>query len=335
MALDQATQALFKTMVEAAGPIPVWEMSAVEVRQARKSDPAIFGTPPPMFRAEDVSIPTRDGSAIPGRLLVPAEHPRALFVYLHGGGWVLGDLAGYDTLARRLAARTGAATLLVDYRLAPEHPFPVPLHDCWDALCWADEECARLVGEKVPLLVGGDSAGGNLAAVLARWTREQGGPQLAAQVLIYPVTDADFSCASYAEPENQTLLPTPFMAWFWDQYIADPAARLTPDAAPLRARDLSGLAPALVLTAQHDILRDEGQAYAAALRAAGVVVEHHDIAGQMHGFFRYTGILPGSDTAMAKIGEFVEKYCPHNLYHRSTVRDCFYPVHPRHPPAPR
>jgi len=307
MALDQATQTLFQAMREAAGPTPVWEMSAADVRKARAVDPAIFGPPPPMCRTEDVNIPASDGGLIPARLLVPVEHPKALFVYLHGGGWVLGDLAGYDTLGRQLAAHTGAAVLLVDYRLAPEHPFPVPLQDCWDALCWADAECARLIGARLPLLAGGDSAGGNLAAVLARWAREQGGPQLAAQVLIYPVTDADFSRASYAEPENQTLLPTPFMAWFWDQYIADPAARLSPDAAPLRAQDLAGLAPALVLTAAHDILRDEGLAYAGALRAAGVVVEHHDIAGQMHGFFRYTGILPGSDVAMAKIGEFVEK----------------------------
>jgi len=309
MALDQATRALLKKMADTAGPdpTPAWEMSVARVRETFVFDPSTFGTPPPMYRAEDVTIPTCDGGPIPGRLLVPVEHPKALFVYLHGGGWVLGSLARFDTLARRLAARTGAAVLLVDYRLAPEHPFPVPLNDSRDALCWADAECGRLLGAKVPLLVGGDSAGGNLAAVLAHWARERGGPQLAAQILIYPVTDADFSRASYSEPENQTRLPTPLMAWFWDHYIADPAARLTPDAAPLRAADLTGLPAALVLTAQHDILRDEGQAYATALAAAGVAVEHHEIAGQMHGFFSLTGVLPGSDIGMEKIAAFVEK----------------------------
>jgi len=309
MALDQATQALLKSMAEAAGPDPVppWQMSADELRETFASDPAMFGEPPPMVRTEDIAIPTRDGTSIPGRLLVPAEHPRALFVYLHGGGWVLGNLSGFDTLARRLARRTRAAVLLVDYRLAPECPFPVPLQDCWDALCWAGAQCRTRLGTDVPLLVGGDSAGGNLSAVLARWTRERGGPELAAQILIYPVTDADFTRASYLEPDNQTLLSTPFMVWFWDQYIADPAARRNPDASPLRAADLSGLPPALVLTAQHDVLRDEGQAYAAALSAAGVAVEHHEIAGQMHGFFTMTGILPGSDLGMDRIGAFVER----------------------------
>jgi len=309
MALDQATQALLTSMAEAAGPNPVppWQMSADELRQTFASDPAMFGEPPPMARAEDVLIPARDGASIPGRLLVPDGHPRALFVYLHGGGWVLGNLAGFDTLARRLALRTGAAVLLVDYRLAPEFPFPVPLQDCWDALCWASTQCRARLGADVPLLVGGDSAGGNLGAVLARWTRERGGPELAAQILIYPVTDADFTRASYLEADNQTLLSTPFMVWFWDQYIADPAARQHPDASPLRAADLAGLPPALVLTAQHDILRDEGQAYAAALTAAGVEVEHHELAGQMHGFFSMTGILPGSDLGMDRIGTFVER----------------------------
>jgi len=309
MALDWPTQAFLKSMSEAAGPnpTPAWEMEPARLREVFVIDPALFGEPPPMHRVEHIAIPARDGASISARLLVPAEHPRALLVYLHGGGWVLGEISRYDTLARRLALRTGAAVLLVDYRLAPEHPFPVPVHDCWDALGWADTQCGALLGRKVPLLVGGDSAGGNLAAVVSRHARERGGPELAAQLLIYPVTDADFTRASYLEPENQTLLPTPFMAWFWDQYIADPAARQHPDASPLRAANLAGLAPALVLTAQHDILRDEGQAYAAALSAAGVEVEHHEIAGQMHGFFTMTGILPGSDVGMEKIAAFVER----------------------------
>jgi len=312
MTLDSATQALLKSMAEAAGSdlTPPWKMSPEQVRKGRVLDPALFGDPPPMQHTRDIAIPTCDGSSIPGRLLVPTDHPRALLVYLHGGGWVLGDLSRFDTLGRRLAHRTGTAVLLVDYRLAPEFPFPIPVQDCWDALRWASAQCHALLGKTVPLLVGGDSAGGNLSAVISRWARDRGAPALAAQILIYPVTDANFTRPSYLEPDNQTLLPTPFMAWFWDHYLADPKARHNPDASPLQAPDLSGLAPALVLTAQHDILRDEGQAYADALRAAGVLVEHAQIAGQMHGFFSMTGILPGSDLAMQKINTFIDQRLP-------------------------
>jgi len=312
MALDQATQAFLAFMTGAAGPNPVppWEMTPAQVRGIFAMDPVLFGEPPDMQHTRDLSIPVRDGASIPGRLLVPTKRPRALLVYLHGGGWVLGELFRFDTLARRLAVRTGAAVLLVDYRLAPEYPFPVPVLDAWDALCWAGAQTEALLGMSVPLLVGGDSAGGNLAAVVSRRAHEHGGPELAAQLLIYPVTDADFTRASYLAPDNQTLLPTPLMAWFWGHYIQDPAARQHPDASPLRAADLAGLAPALVLTAAHDILRDEGVAYADALRAAGVEVEHHDIPGQMHGFFTMTGILPGSDVGMDKIAAFVERRLP-------------------------
>jgi len=321
MTLDQATLALLNKMNETVGPTPIWEMDAAAARAAFAFDPSMFGDPPPMQRTEEVIIPTRDGAFIPAQLLVPVAHPRAFLVYLHGGGWVLGELSRFDTLARRLALRTESAVLLVDYRLAPEFPFPTPLHDCWDALCWANDKCRVLLGMKVPLLVGGDSAGGNLAAVVSRWARDRSGPGLAAQILIYPVTDADFSRASYLEDANQTLLPTPFMAWFWNMYLPDQDARQHPDASPLRASHLVGLPPALILTAQHDILRDEGQAYAAALATAGVEVEQHEIAGQMHGFFTMTGILPGSDIGMRKIANFVERIVSGISEHPAHGRD--------------
>ncbi|WP_020070478.1 alpha/beta hydrolase [Paraburkholderia caledonica] len=260
-----------------------------------------------MARAEDVAIPVRDGSSIAARLLVPIRRPRGLLVYVHGGGWVLGELPGFEAIGRKLAARTGAAVLLVGYRLAPEHPFPIPLQDTWDALQWASTHKVEIAGDEVPLVIAGDSAGGNLAAVVARWARERNSPKLAAQVLVYPVTDADFTRASYQEPENQTVLPTPSMTWFWDQYVADSSARMHPDASPLRAKDLSGLPAAFVVTGQHDILRDEGQAYAAAMADAGVKVEQHEMAGQMHGFFTMTGILPASDQVLERIGAFLDR----------------------------
>jgi len=311
MALDQATRDFLKAVAEAAGADapPTWEMTPVQARETFTLDPEVFGPAPQMHRAEEISIPVSDGTLIPARLLIPTPAPQAIFVYLHGGGWVLaGDLDIFDTLARRLAVRTGAAVLLVNYRLAPEFPFPIPVNDCWDALRWAHSHKIGIAGADVPLLVGGDSAGGNMSAVLARRSRERGGPPIAGQVLIYPVTDADFTRPSYLEEDNQTpLLSTPFMAWYWDHYLPDPAARRHPDASPLHAADLSGQAPALIVLAEHDILLDEGRAYADALKAAGVKVETHEFAGQMHSFFTMTGILPASDLAMERIGVFVDR----------------------------
>jgi len=310
MALDQATQNFLNAMAEIAGPdaIPIWEMTPEQARKAFTLDPAIYGEAPHMHRAEELSLQLGDGTSIPARLLVPAPNPRAIFVYLHGGGFVLaGDLDIFDTLARRLAVRTGAAVLLVGYRLAPEFPFPIPVNDCWNALCWADRHKTEIAGRDVPLLVGGDSAGGNMSAVLARWVRERDGPSLAAQILIYPSTDSDFTRPSYLDEDNQTpLLSTTLRQWYRKHYLPDPAFGAHPDASPLRASDLSGQAPALVLLAQHDILRDEGRAYADALKAAGVPVQCHEYAGQMHGFFTMTGILPASDQALEHIGEFVD-----------------------------
>ncbi|MFG5776211.1 alpha/beta hydrolase [Comamonas sp. J-3] len=230
-----------------------------------------------------------------------------MLVYVHGGGWVLGELSDFEPIGRKLAACTGAAVLLVGYRLAPEHRFPIPLQDTWDALLWANQHKLEIAGDDVPLVIAGDSAGANLAAVVARWSREQNSLKLAAQVLVYPVTDADFTRASYHEPENQTFLSTPSMNWFWDQYVLDPSERMHPDASPLLAKDLSGLPAAFVVTGQHDILRDEGQAYAAAMADAGVEVEQHEMAGQMHGFFAMTGILPASDQVLEKISAFLDR----------------------------
>jgi len=188
MALDQATREFLKSVMEAAGADapPTWEMTPAQAREAFTLDPGIFGAAPEMHRVENITIPTADGASIPARLLIPTPGPQAIFVYLHGGGWVLaGDLEIFDTLARRLAMRIGVAVLLVNYRLAPEFPFPTPVNDCWDALCWAHDHKIGIAGADVPLLVGGDSAGGNMSAVLSRRSRERGGPPIAGQILIY------------------------------------------------------------------------------------------------------------------------------------------------------
>ena len=309
MALDSASKALLQSWAAAAGPnpTPLWQLDAVQARAAAKRKVLQRDPGPAMARCEDVLIPVRDGSSIPARLLVPSEQPRGLLVYVHGGGWVLGELSEFEAIGRKLAACTGLAVLLVGYRLAPEHQFPIPLEDTWDALVWADTHKQVIVGGDVPLVIAGDSAGANLAAVAARWSHERKGPQLAAQVLVYPVTDADFTRGSYHELENQTFLSTPAMNWFWEQYVSDASARLHPDASPLRAQDLSGLSAAFVVTGQHDILRDEGQAYAAAMADAGVEVEQHEMPGQMHGFFNMPGILPASAQVLERISSFLDR----------------------------
>ncbi|MBV9006652.1 MAG: alpha/beta hydrolase, partial [Solirubrobacterales bacterium] len=199
----------------------------------------------------------------------------------------------------RLALESGCQVIAFDYRRAPEHPFPAPLEDSWDALQWVGETCG---GQ--PLILGGDSAGGNMAAVLALRARDRGGPPLVLQVLVYPVTDHVFTTASYAEHGSppETFLTTDEMKWFWDLYIADPARRADPEASPLRARDLSGLPPAIVLTAGYDPLRDEGIAYAERLRAAGVPLTHHHYDDMIHAFFTLVNLLERGDEAVAQVG---------------------------------
>jgi acetyl esterase len=248
-----------------------------------------------MARADDLTVTAADGAEIPIRVLVPQQGARGVIVYLHGGGWVIGTIDEYDTLARKLAERTSCAIVLVEYRLAPEHRYPTAVEDSYAALTWVGEHLADVAGrDDVPLIVAGDSAGGNLAAVVAQRARDRGGPQIALQVLIYPVTDADFDRPSYTDPDNQLLLTREAMIWFWDHYVPDPAHRHRPDASPLRAETLAGLPPAVVLTAEHDVLRDEGEDYAERLREAGVAVDARRHAGQTHGFFSLL-LLPGSE----------------------------------------
>lgn len=300
MALDEATTAFLTGMTQAAGPDakPLWELTAAEARIAGGGLKDLYGPGPEVHSTEDHTLAGYEGGQFQVRVLVPNGKPNAVFVYLHGGGWVLDDIEGYDTLGRQLATKSGAVVVLVNYRKAPEHPFPTPVEDAWTALQWAGENVERIAGARVPLFVGGDSAGGNLAAVSAIRARDNGGPELAGQVLLYPATDSDFSRASYLEAENQSFLTTEFMHWFWKHYLPEPALRIHPEASPLRADSLADLAPALVITAEHDIPRDEGEAYAARLEESGVDVEHHRWPGQMHAFFSMVNVLPASAEVM-------------------------------------
>ncbi len=206
--------------------------------------------------------------------------PHAIVVYYHGGGWVLGDAISDDPLCRDLCRRSDMIVLSVDYRHAPEHRFPAAPEDAYAAACWAAANAEALGGRPGPIVVAGWSAGGNMAAVTCQMARDRGGPQIAGQLLICPVTDSDFSRPSYSENGEGYFLTRALMNWFWDLYCS-PADRVDPRAAPLRGK-LAGLPPAFIATCEFDPLRDEGVAYGDALAAAGVPVEQLKAHGQFH-----------------------------------------------------
>jgi acetyl esterase len=308
MALDQASVAWLEQARDSGFP-PVYELTPAQAREnsatlRRQRQP---GPGPELARVEDAKVPVSGGS-VPVRVLVPPGQPRAVIVYYHGGGWVLGSIDESDLLGRTLAERTGCAVVLVGYRLAPEYRFPTAVDDSQDALDWAVTHLTEIAGSPVPVVVAGDSAGGNLAAVLARRARSHGGPPISLQVLVYPVTDCDLSTTSYTDPANQLILSAQSMVWFWDHYAPEQAARTHPDASPLRAPDVSHLPPAVIITAEHDVLRDEGELYATRLVKAGVPVVFRRFDGQMHGFFTQVGILTATDEAIDFIAGAVKDH---------------------------
>jgi acetyl esterase len=276
-------------------------IGAAAAKQFAADTASKMGTGPHMFRVEDLTIDGPFG-AIAARLYVPSNSPDGLIVYYHGGGWVIGTLDGYDPMARRLAAASGCALLSINYRMAPEHPFPEPVEDCYTALVWADRHRRNLCGGAAPLVIAGDSAGGNLAAVVALKARDQRGPNITLQVLIYPATDCDFSRRSYQTFGDGYFLTAKAVQWFWDQYVADHAARHNPLVSPLRAKTFSGLPPALVELAGHDCLHDEGAAYARRLEADGVPTVTRCWDGLVHGFIQFAMILPPAGEAVDRIG---------------------------------
>jgi acetyl esterase len=304
MALDGATAAYLLRVVKSRTK-PLHEMTPEEARRAREFLKPLLGKGPEMAGVEEVAIATPTGP-FSSRLFVPTDRPRGLLVWLHGGGWVLGSVEESDTFGRVLARRANLAVLVAGYRLAPEHRFPTAVDDACAALDWAHENVGRLAGPGAPVLVGGDSAGGNLAAVACLRARDQGGRAVAQQILVCPVVDARFDRPSYLDRESQLALTREGMRWFWDHYAPDAGARLSPGASPLRARDLSGLPPAIVLTAEHDVLRDEGEEYAAALVAAGVPVVFERFAGQIHTFLTLVNILPAADAGIDFVARAIE-----------------------------
>jgi acetyl esterase len=297
MPLDPAAEALLQQMADAGMP-PLNEMSPPDARVAAEGFLALAGEGDPVASAEDRTIPGPHGD-IPVRVYTPnsGTAPRPVLVYFHGGGWVIGDIATLDSVCRVVANRAECIVVSVDYRLAPEFKYPVPLDDCFAAVKWAAENAASIGGDPGRIAVGGDSAGGNLSAAVALRARDEGGPALIHQLLVYPVTNFDFSTESYDANGKDYLLTRDMMEWFWDHYLKSAADGDDPLVSPLRAKDLSGLPSATVFTAEFDPLRDEGEAYAVRLTEAGVTVKHTRFDGQIHAFWQMLAVFPAASQA--------------------------------------
>lgn len=276
----------------ALGLPPLAQQGPQEARRHNRERAASLAGPvEEVARVEGGSLPGPGGRLAYRLYSHAAGRALPVLLYLHGGGWVVGDLDTHDSVCRALARRTDCGVLSLDYRLAPENPFPAALEDGWAALQWLHEHAAEVGVDATRIAIGGDSSGGNLAAVLAMRARDRGGPQLKGQVLIYPVTDCDLEAPSYRTAGTGYGLTRDSMTWYWAQYLPDETRRPNPDASPLRARDHSALPPAFVLTCGLDPLASEGAAYADSLRKAGVPVEHVHEPDMIHGYIRMAGAI--------------------------------------------
>jgi acetyl esterase len=298
MGLDRQARMVLDEMAKAGSP-PIGSMEPAEARKAYVRSRAKFrGKKEEVAGVEDRLIPGPAGQ-IPVRIYSPAgTAPFPVLIYFHGGGWVVGDLETVDSVCRSLAKQTGCLVMSVDYRLAPEHRFPAAVDDAYAAALWSAQHAAEIGADASRIAVGGDSAGGNLAAVVALMARDRGTPALVYQLLIYPVTNHSFDTESYRSINEGLTQNT--MAWYWEQYLRSPDDGKNPYASPLQADDLSNLPPAMVITAEYDPLRDEGEAYADRLQAAGVKVKKKRYDGMIHGFVGMAGALDQGKTALAE-----------------------------------
>jgi acetyl esterase len=297
MSVQPEIEALLARMAAAGNP-PLQEQSVAEARRIHAASAAtLHGPPVPVAAAADRTIPGPAGDLRVRAYTPHGEPPFPIVVWFHGGGWVVGSLDTFDPICRALAAAVPAVVVAVDYRLAPEHRFPAAVEDSYAATLWASRNAASLGGTQQRLAVAGDSAGGNLAAVVALGARDRGGPAIAFQLLVCPVMDAAMDSASYREKADGFYLTAAGMRWYWDHYLGG-ADGSRPDASPLRAAFFGGLPPALVVSAEHDPLRDEGEAYAARLRAAGVPAAVSRYPGVVHGFYRWRAVTPTADACL-------------------------------------
>jgi acetyl esterase len=290
--------------LEAGGGPALWEMSVDDAR-ALSAVMGAMDQPPEVAKVEDRVIRGPAGD-LPVRIYTPdAPAPRPVIAFFHGGGFVICSVDTHDGLARRLANATGAVVVSVEYRLAPEVRCPDSAEDCYAATVWTHQHAAELGADPGRLIVAGDSAGGNLAAVVALMARERSAPPITAQVLVYPVIDAACDAPSYTENGEGYFLEASGMRWFWDHYLGPDGDGAHHHASPIRASDHSDLPPAVVITAEFDPLRDEGEAYAEALDAAGVHVVAQRYDGMIHGFVSMPMVFPEADDAVTRIADAV------------------------------
>jgi acetyl esterase len=308
--LDPDAASVFKAFQEAGRP-PYETLSPAEARELYLKARFVTNPEPPELKSiEPLAIPAPHGS-IPARLYTPqvlreANGLSPCLVFFHGGGWVVGNLDSHDVVCRKLADEGQLLVVSVDYRLAPEHKFPAAINDAIAATRWIALHSRQLGVDASRLVVGGDSAGGNLAAVVAISARDNNGPVISGQVLIYPATDFAMTHASHREPETSILLTHSAIGWFSNHYLRGPTDILDWRASPARATTFKGLPPAFVLIAGADPLRDEGDEYAARLREAGVAVTYRTFPGQFHGFFTMGKLLQQANVAASDIGAWLK-----------------------------
>jgi acetyl esterase len=308
--LDPDAAAVYKALQEAGRP-PYETLTPAEARAYYLQARVVTNPEPPELKSvKPLSIPSPSG-AIPARLYAPTKLRQTdglapCLVFFHGGGWVIGNLDTHAVACRKLAHEGELIVISVDYRLAPEHKFPAAVDDAITATNWIADNAKQLGVDPSRLMVGGDSAGGNLAAVVSLTARDSGGPAIAGQVLIYPATDFAMKQPSHSEPETSILLTHTVIKWFRDHYLNDLSDGQDWRASPALAKTLAGLPPAYVLTAGADPLRDEGNEYAARLQQAGVAVTTKTFPGQFHGFFTMGKLLQQANVAASEIGAWLK-----------------------------
>jgi acetyl esterase len=298
--LSPASQKVIDLFASAGAP-PLPEGTVETARKSFEGLIDLLGPGPGLLDVRDLTIPGPAGP-IPARVYAPSVEPLATIVYYRGGGWVVGSLDATDAFARTLARASNSVVVAIDYRRAPEHVFPAAVDDSMAGLRWAADAFDS------PLIVCGDSAGGNLAAVCALKAKQEGGPALTLQVLIYPVADHTFDQPSYVEHGHSGLLVGEAeMRWFWDHYLPDLSRRRHPDASPLRARSFAGLPQAYIVVVEYDPLRDGAQELARRMSMDGVDVTVRYYHDEFHGFATMVNYLAAADAAVADIGRFVQE----------------------------
>lgn len=279
-----------------------------QLREGYKLVAAMSGSPAELATVEDRQIPGADGE-LPVRIYTPlGEGPFPVVAYFHGGGFTIGGIETHDIPCQHLAAGAGAIVVSTEYRLAPEHKFPSAFEDAIAAADWIHTHAKELGGDPDRFAVAGDSAGGNLAAGVCHHARNTGGPPIRFQLLIYPTVDAGMEHPSVKENGDGLFLSAETMKWFYDHYATGPDDRLDPRMSPLLAANFEGLPPALIITAEYDVLRDEGEAYGEKLRAAGVPVTVSRYGGMCHAFFQLGGVLDDARRAMTESIEALRSY---------------------------